>query len=201
MKVHIEAATKRSLPGQQGCVVWLTGLSGSGKSTIARELEARLLVAGHAAYTMDGDRIRRGLNSDLGFSPEDRDENIRRIGEVAALFAEAGLIAITAFISPYQKGREAARAKAPDGHFIEVYCSAPLAVCEARDPKGLYQKARAGQLLDFTGVDAPYEPPVNPEVVLRTDSLGVEACAEAVLGVLRHRRLVDDAEPRHRPGS
>jgi adenylylsulfate kinase len=162
---------------------------------MARALETRLAALGRAAYVLDGDLLRRGLCSDLGFSPADRAENIRRAGEVAALFSDAGLIAITAFISPYRAGRETARARVPEGGFIEVFCDAPLSVCEKRDPKGLYKKARAGQVADFTGIAAPYEPPEHAEIVLRTGTMTVEACAERVLEVMRQRGCLSTDGP------
>jgi len=173
----VTADQRRRLLGQRGCVIWLTGLSGSGKSTIARALEERLIGIGRVAYVLDGDNIRHRLNSDLGFSPDERDENIRRVGEVGALFADAGVIAIAAFISPYQAARDRARAAAPDGAFVEAFVDAPLGVCETRDPKGLYRRARAGEIADFTGIDAPYEPPARPEVSLHT---GTESVVESV---------------------
>ena len=160
--------------GHKGCVIWLTGLSGCGKSTIATELQAQLFERGCQVYILDGDNIRHGLNGDLGFSPEDREENIRRIGEVAHLFADAGFIAITSFISPYRKDRDRARALMKEGEFIEVYVKAPLEVCEERDPKGLYKKARAGEIKEFTGISAPYEEPEKAEIVLDTAALDLE---------------------------
>ncbi len=174
------SAARAALLGQQGCVVWFTGLSGSGKTTLARALERRLLSEGRLAYVLDGDLLRKGLNRDLGFSPQDRAENIRRAGEVAAILADAGLVAITAFISPYREGRLAARAKAPGGRFVEVFLDAPLQVCEARDPKGLYQKARRGEIPNFTGISAPYEKPLEAELTLNTAQLGVAECVERV---------------------
>lgn len=174
--------------GHSGCVVWLTGLSGSGKSTISTELERELFNLGKHAYVLDGDNIRHGLNSDLGFSPEDRRENIRRIGEVAKLFADAGLICITAFISPYRQDRDLVRRIVPPGKFIEVFVNAPVEVCERRDPKGLYARARAGEIKEFTGVSAPYEPPLQPEIELRTDQLTV---AESVAKIIEYLNLQD----------
>ena len=171
--------------GHRGCVIWLTGLSAAGKSTIAVELERVLFRNGCQALVLDGDHLRLGLCRDLGFSPEDRRENIRRVGEVARLFAEAGFICITAFISPYRADRAVARELMAGGKFFEVYVNSPLAVCEARDPKGLYARARKCQLKNFTGISAPYQPPLNPEVELHTDRLTV---AEAVGKVLRHLR-------------
>jgi bifunctional enzyme CysN/CysC len=159
--------------GHQGCVIWLTGLSGAGKSTIATELERELFDQGRHAYVLDGDNVRHGLASDLGFSPKDRTENIRRIGEVAKLFADAGVICITAFISPYRADRELVRKIMAEGRFIEVFVNAPIEVCEERDPKGLYAKARLKQIKEFTGVSAPYELPMAPEIELRTDLLSV----------------------------
>jgi adenylylsulfate kinase len=195
----VRAGDRRRLLGHGGAVVWLTGLSGSGKSTIARALESRLVGAGCLAYVLDGDNVRHGLNADLGFDEADRAENIRRIGEVAALFAEAGVILIAAFISPYRAGRRHAREAAGPGRFIEVHVDAPLDVCEARDPKQLYRKARAGEIEGFTGIDAPYEPPENPELVLGTGEAGLEECVErlierlAAAGVLSERHLPRNA--------
>ncbi len=171
-----------------GCVLWLTGLSSSGKSTIAAELERELFNLGRQVYVLDGDRVRHGLCSDLAFSPQDRTENIRRVGEVAKLFADAGLICITAFISPYRSDRECVRKLLPPGRFVEVFVNAPLAVCEQRDPKGLYARARAKEVKEFTGVSAPYEPPSNPELELRTDHLTV---AESVAKVLDYLQVQD----------
>jgi adenylyl-sulfate kinase len=168
-----------------GCVVWLTGLSAAGKSTIATELERELFSQGKHAFVLDGDNMRHGLCSDLGFSPEDRKENIRRIGEVAKLFAEAGFVCITAFISPYRSDRDLARRIAPEGKFIEVFLNVPVAVCEERDPKGLYARARAGQIKDFTGVSAPYEPPLNPELELHTDKMNLTECIAVLLEKLK----------------
>lgn len=174
------------LLGARGCTVWFTGLSGSGKSTIAAALERTLVERGVFAYRLDGDNIRHGLNANLGFSAADREENIRRIGEVARLFADAGAVAITSFISPYRADRARVRAlHAASGlPFIEVFVDTPIEVCEARDPKGLYKKARAGQITGFTGIDDPYEPPEGAEVVLRTAELTIQECAERVLGAL-----------------
>lgn len=180
---HVSASDRRDRFGHRGGVIWLTGLSASGKSTLAMGLERRLLGLGYACYTLDGDNIRQGLNGDLGFSPEDRAENIRRIGEVAALFADAGLICITAFISPYRADRMRAREAARRTAFHEIFVSADLTTCERRDPKGLYRKARGGELRDFTGVDAPYEPPVSPDLTVDTDSVSV---AESLDVLARH---------------
>jgi bifunctional enzyme CysN/CysC len=161
--------------GHKGGVLWFTGLSGAGKSTLALALEARLFAKGYHVYVLDGDNVREGLNANLGFSPEDRAENIRRVGEVAGLFADAGFIVISSFISPYRADRERAR-KAAGGAFHEVYIEAPLELCEQRDPKGLYRRARTGEIPEFTGISSPYEPPDSPELAVRTDLLSVEEC-------------------------
>jgi len=173
-------ADRERLLGQRGCVVWMTGLSGSGKSTIGYALEQRLMRSGHLAHVLDGDDVRHGLNADLGFSAEDRTENIRRIGQIAGLFARTGIITITAFISPYRSGRDAARKAVGEGRFIEVFLDVPVAECEKRDPKGLYVKARKGLISDFTGIDAPYEAPASPEVSLRTDQASVDECVDTI---------------------
>ena len=170
---HRVTATERLRNnGHRGGVLWFTGLSGSGKTTLAFELEQKLFAKGYQVYVLDGDNVRHGLSSDLGFSHEDRAENIRRIGEVAALFAEAGTIVISAFISPYRADRELARKAAHEG-FHEIYLSADIAACEARDPKGLYKKAHLGEIPDFTGVSAPYEEPENPDLEIDTGKIGV----------------------------
>jgi bifunctional enzyme CysN/CysC len=174
--------------GHAGCVVWLTGLSSAGKSTIATELERELFNLGRHAYVLDGDNIRHGLGKDLGFSPEDRSENIRRIGEVARLFADAGVICITAFISPYRADRDLVRRILPTGKFIEVFVNAPLEVCEKRDPKGLYAKARANNIKEFTGITAPYEAPLHPEIEIQTDRL---TAAESVARILEYLHRQD----------
>lgn len=159
---------------QKGCTIWLTGLSGCGKSTIARRLEKSLVAHGYCTYVLDGDNIRHGLNKDLGFSPEDRKENIRRIGEVATLFADSNQITIAAFISPYKADRETVRALHTEDNFIEVHLSTPLEICESRDVKGLYAKARAGEISEFTGIDAPYETPDNAELTINTADLDLK---------------------------
>lgn len=164
---HVTLEERATKNGHKGAVVWLTGLSGSGKSTLSMALENELHALGKQVYVLDGDNVRFGLNGDLGFSPEDRTENIRRVGEVANLMAQAGLICVTAFISPYREDRERAR-KAAGGSFIEVFVKADVATCEARDPKGLYKKARAGEIPEFTGISAPYEEPDAPELVVDT---------------------------------
>lgn len=176
--------------GHKAVVIWFTGLSGSGKSTLAHAVENALFDAGCRTFVLDGDNIRHGLNKDLGFSPEDREENIRRIGEVAHLFTQAGVIAMTAFISPYRADRDKARAIAGEGNFFEVYVKCALDVCEQRDPKGLYKKARAGQIPEFTGISAPYEEPDKAEIVVDTGVHSLEESAELVLGVLRERGII-----------
>jgi adenylyl-sulfate kinase len=175
---HVTAAERASRTGHFGAVVWMTGLPGSGKSTLAMALERRLFDLGWQAYTLDGDNVRRGLNADLGFSPRDRQENIRRVGEVAALFADAGAICIAAFISPYRDDRLQARAAAGQRRFLEVHVNSGLATCERRDPKGHYRKARAGTLKDFTGVDAPYEAPASPDIAIDTETQDVGASVD-----------------------
>ena len=181
---HVSREEREKLLSQKGVLIWFTGLSGSGKSTVAYTLEHALVQQGRLAYVLDGDNIRHGLNKNLGFSAEDREENIRRIGEVAKLFADAGVITLTAFISPYRKDRDKNRELLGEGNFIEVYCKAPLDVCESRDPKGLYKKARAGEIKGFTGIDDPYEEPLNPEVVIETDKLSPQEAAARLLELL-----------------
>ncbi len=173
--------------GQRGVTVWLTGLSGSGKSTLAVAAESALLERGRHAYVLDGDNIRHGLNKNLGFSPEDRTENIRRIGEVAKLFTDAGVIVFTSFISPYRTDRDAVRALMDEGDFVEVFVDAPLDVCEERDVKGLYRKARAGEIPEFTGISAPYEAPERPELVLHTGRQTVQESVETMLQYLEEK--------------
>jgi len=174
----------------QGVVIWLTGLSGCGKSTVASKLQEKLFARGVQVYILDGDNIRHGLNGDLGFSPEDREENIRRIGEVAHLFADAGMVAITSFISPYIKDRDRARSLNKEGEFIEIFVKAPLDVCEKRDPKGLYKKARKGEIKEFTGISAPYEEPENPEIVIETDKLDIQQSAEKIISYLKDKGII-----------
>ena len=173
--------------GQRGVTIWLTGLSGSGKSTVAVAAEKELLSQGRVAFVLDGDNVRHGLNSNLGFSPDDRTENIRRIGEVAKLFNEAGIIVLTAFISPYRADRDAVREKMNDGDFIEAYVAASLETCESRDVKGLYKKARAGEIPEFTGISAPYEEPAKAELVIDTDGQSVEQSVAQLVGYLQEK--------------
>ena len=182
---HVGREERETLLSQKGALVWLTGLSGSGKSTIAYTLEHALMQEGRLAYVLDGDNIRHGLNKNLGFSPEDRGENIRRIGEVGKLFVDAGMIVITAFISPYAADRQIAREVVGEGDFFEVFCDAPLAVCEERDPKGLYKKARAGEIKGFTGIDAPYEAPPKPELVIDSSKMSPQEASVAIWGALQ----------------
>jgi len=194
---HEESAVtpleRYALLKQKPCTIWLTGLSASGKSTIARGLERALINLGKAAMILDGDNVRHGLSRDLGFSHEDREENIRRIAEIAKLFNDAGFIVITSFISPYKASREAAGEIIGKDRFLEMYVSTPLEVCEARDPKGLYEKVRAGEIPNFTGVTDPYEPPDSPCLYLPTQDLSVQECVKAsleiVLPVVSHASL------------
>lgn len=172
---------------QDAATIWLTGLSGSGKSTLAFELEKRLFMLGHVAYALDGDNMRHGLNRDLGFSPRDRTENIRRIAEVARLFNNAGIFVVTAFISPYRADRAMARDIIGPDRFIETHLAAGMEICERRDPKGLYKKARAGEISDFTGVSAPYEAPETPALVIDTGRIGVEESVSEILRAARPR--------------
>ena len=175
---------RERLLGQKGVTVWLTGLSGSGKSTIAVAAEEVLVARGRLAYVLDGDNIRHGLNKNLGFSPEDRTENIRRIGEVAKLFTDAGLIVFTSFISPYRADRDLVRALHDEGRFVEVHVAASVDTCESRDVKGLYKKARAGEIKEFTGISAPYEAPAKPELTIDTNGEPVEKSLERLVAYL-----------------
>ena len=186
----VTAEDREKLLNQKGCVIWFTGLSGSGKSTLANAVEQVLHQQRHHTYVLDGDNVRHGLNKNLGFSPEDREENIRRIGEVAKLFSDAGTIVMTAFISPYCADRNQARALITEDRFVEVFVDCPLDVCEERDTKGLYKKARAGEIKEFTGISAPYELPLNPEVTVNTAALSIEECAQAVVEALVKAGLV-----------
>ncbi len=181
---------RERLLGQKGFTVWFTGLSRSGKSSLATELENRLYERGYVTFVLDGDNIRHGLNRDLGFSPEDREENIRRIGEVAHLFSQAGIINMTAFISPYRADRKRARDLANEGEFIEIFCRCSLEACEQRDQKGLYEKARAGEVAEFTGISAPYEEPEHPEVTLDTDKQTIREGVEKIISYLQKNGLI-----------
>jgi adenylylsulfate kinase len=183
----VTKADREAACGHRGCTIWMTGLSASGKSTLAVALEKTLWDRDIRAYVLDGDNIRHGLNKDLGFSPEDRNENIRRIGEVAKLFTDAGVINITAFISPYRSDRDRVRQIMAAGDFIEVFVDCPLEVCEQRDPKGMYKKARAGQIQEFTGISAPYEPPLRAEITLQTDRETEQESLDKILRYLDER--------------
>jgi adenylylsulfate kinase len=187
---HVSKAERCALNGHKGAVLWFTGLSACGKSTIANTVDHLLYSRGKRSFVLDGDNIRHGLNKNLGFSAEDRAENIRRIGEVAKLFADAGVLTLTAFISPYRADRDKVRALLPKGEFIEIYVNASLATCEQRDPKGLYKKARAGEIKGFTGIDDPYEAPENPELVLDSNTKGIDELAEEVIAWLDRRGLL-----------
>jgi bifunctional enzyme CysN/CysC len=188
--LDIDKAARAALMGHQPAVLWFTGLSGAGKSTIANLVEKKLHAAGCHSYLLDGDNVRHGLNKDLGFTDADRVENIRRVAEVAKLMVDAGLIVLTAFISPFRAERALARSLLEDGEFIEIHVDTPLAVAEARDVKGLYKKARRGELKNFTGIDSPYEPPMAPELRLDTGALSADQAADAVLTLLRERGLI-----------
>ena len=181
---QVTRADRERAHGHRGATLWFTGLSGSGKSTLARALEEALFERGCQVYVLDGDNIRHGLNRDLGFSPADRTENIRRIGEVAKLFTDFGALVLTAFISPYREDRAAVRALMAAGDFIEVYVHAALDVCEDRDRKGLYKKARRGEIQEFTGISAPYEAPEGPELVVRTDRHTLDECVTQLVAFL-----------------
>lgn len=180
----VSTEDRQKLNGHKGAVLWFTGLSGCGKSTVANAVDRMLHDRGIHSFLLDGDNIRMGLNKNLSFSPEDRKENIRRIGEVAKLFCESGTLVLTAFISPYQEDRNQVRQMVGEGQFIEVYVNASLETCESRDPKGLYKKARAGEISDFTGIDAPYEAPENGEIELDSDSKEVQQLASEVVAYL-----------------
>jgi len=183
-KGRITRRDRERLNGHKSFILWFTGFSGSGKSTLSHKVEEKLYEMGVHTYVLDGDNIRQGLNKDLGFSKGDREENIRRIGEVAKLFVDAGIAVLTAFISPYRRDREFVRNLVDEGDFIEVYVKCPLEVCEQRDPKGLYKKARAGEIKNFTGIDDPYEEPENPEIVVETDKMSVEQCVDRIIDYL-----------------
>lgn len=174
----------------KGAILWFTGLSGSGKSTVARALEAHLVENGYPAFVLDGDNLRFGLNSDLGFSPEDRIENIRRVGEVSKLFGMANVLLLAAFISPYRADRDAIRSSVPSGRFLEIHISTSLETCAQRDPKGLYAKAMNGDIAEFTGISAPYETPISPELTLDTESLSLEECVDKLMLLLAKAELL-----------
>jgi adenylylsulfate kinase len=184
---RVAGEARQELNGHRGAVLWFTGLSGSGKSTVANTVDHLLHERGLHTFVLDGDNVRMGLNKNLGFSPEDRTENIRRIGEVSKLFADTATIVSTAFISPYKADRDLVRALLPDGDFVEILVDASLATCEKRDPKGLYKKARAGEIKGFTGIDAPYEAPENPEITLDSDSHSIDDLANQVVAWLEEK--------------
>lgn len=189
---HPESVTRvcrEARNGHRGVIVWLTGLSGSGKSTLAYSVEEVLHECGFQTVVLDGDHLRHGLCRDLGFSPQDRRENIRRVGEVAKLFMEAGTIVFTAFISPYRADRENVRGLVSTGDFIEVYCNAPIEVCEARDPKGLYRKARLGQIAEFTGISSPYEVPYDPEIIVDSGAAEIGICVQRIIEEIAKRGI------------
>lgn len=186
----VSKAERQQQSGHKGVVLWFTGLSASGKSTVANTVDHKLFTMGKRTFVLDGDNIRMGLNKNLGFSAEDRAENIRRIGEVGKLFASAGIVTITAFISPYRRDRDAVRALLEPGEFLEIFMDTSLAVCEARDPKGLYKKARAGQLKGFTGIDDPYEAPEKPELVLDGNTKSIDDLADEVIAFLQQKGVL-----------
>ena len=188
---YLSREDRERLHGHKGAVIWFTGLSASGKSTIARHLEKQLYNIGCSTYVFDGDNVRHGLCGDLGFSPEDREENIRRIGEMVNLYVDAGIIGIAAFISPYRKDRESIRELVGEDRFMEIYIECPVDVCAARDQKGIYEKARAGIIKEFTGISAPYEPPENPALVIRSDQEDAMAASQRVLGLIKERQIIN----------
>ncbi|MGE5341070.1 MAG: adenylyl-sulfate kinase [Candidatus Omnitrophota bacterium] len=187
---QVSREDREQLLNQKGVLLWFTGLSASGKSTVANEVTCQLHQMGKLTYVLDGDNIRHGLNKNLGFSPQDREENIRRISEVGKLFADAGLITTTAFISPYRKDRDFGRGLLDDGRFIEIYVKASIDTCEARDPKGLYKKAKAGEIKEFTGISAPYEEPLNPEIILDADTMAIEDEVHTVIAYLKEKKFI-----------
>jgi len=184
---HVSKAERIERNAQKPCILWFTGLSGSGKSTVANAVESLLFEQGRLTYLLDGDNVRHGLNKDLGFDDAARIENIRRIGEVSKLFVDAGVIVLTAFISPFREDRERVRALVGAGEFVEVFIDTPLEVCESRDPKGLYKKARAGEIPHFTGIDSPYEAPVDAEIHVRTAEKDIRGCAQQIVDYLNDK--------------
>ena len=186
----VERSDREERNKHQSFVMWFTGLSGAGKSTLAHAVESELFHCGHQVMVLDGDNVRHGLCSDLGFSEDDRHENLRRIGEVTKLFVEAGVIVLAAFVSPYRSDRERVRSMLPHGDFLEVFCKCGLDTCEARDPKGLYARARKGEVKNFTGISAPYEEPLRPDIVVETDKQSLEEEVAAVMNLLREKQLV-----------
>ena len=186
----VTRARREAQNGHRGAIIWLTGLSGAGKSTLAHAVEEELHQMGCCTFVLDGDNVRHGLCGDLGFSNEDRIENIRRVGEIAKLFMEAGVIVLTAFISPFCSDRERMRGMVEHGDFIEIYCDSPIAVCESRDVKGMYKKARAGQIAEFTGISSPYEAPENPELTVDTGAAELDACMQQVIREMMQRGII-----------
>ena len=189
-RASVTRARRAQQNGHRSAIVWFTGLSGAGKSTVAHAVEERLHRDGCRTYVLDGDNVRHGLCGDLGFSDEARSENIRRVGETAKLFVEAGLVVLTAFISPFRSDRARVRELAPEGDFIEIYCACPLEVCEARDVKGLYKRARAGQIADFSGISSPYEAPLAPDLVLYTAEQTLEQSVDLVISLLMEHGVI-----------
>ncbi|HBY84062.1 adenylyl-sulfate kinase [Staphylococcus sp.] len=187
---EVTKAQRQTRNGHQSVLIWFTGLSGSGKSTVSVALEKSLFEDGKQTYRLDGDNVRHGLNKNLGFSPEDRQENIRRIGEVGKLMVDSGAITVTAFISPYKQDRDNVRQLFEEQEFIEVYTQCSIETCEQRDPKGLYKKARTGEIPEFTGISAPYEPPENPEIIIDTEDNSVEASVNQILNYLKEHRYI-----------
>jgi adenylylsulfate kinase len=185
----VTRARREAQSGYRGAIIWFTGLSGSGKSTLAHAVEETLHQHGCRTFVLDGDNVRHGLCSDLGFSDQDRQENIRRIGEVAKLFMEAGVIVLSAFISPYHADRERVRGMVEHGDFIEIYCDTSIEICETRDVKGLYKKARAGEIAEFTGISSPYQAPKNPELTVNTGTASLDACVQQVIGEIINRGI------------
>lgn len=195
---HHATVTRRRrevLNGHRGSIIWFTGFSGSGKSTLAHAVEEALHQRGCRTFVLDGDNVRHGLCGDLGFSSKDRAENIRRIGEMSKLFMEAGVIVLTAFISPFRADRERVRGMVEHGDFIEIFCDSPIEVCESRDVKGLYKKARAGQISDFTGISSPYETPDNPELTINTGATELDACVQQVIAEMQQRGILGTTSP------
>lgn len=186
----VTRSLREGLNGHRSFILWFTGLSGAGKSTLAHRVEEMLFERGCRTYVFDGDNVRHGLCRDLGFHSEDRQENIRRVGEMSKLFVDAGVIALTAFISPFRQDRDKVRCLAGEGDFIEVFCDAPLEVCEERDVKGLYERARRGEIPEFTGISSPYETPLNPEITVQTGRDGLDECARRVIDFLVERRYI-----------
>jgi adenylylsulfate kinase len=189
----VTRARREAQNGHRGAVIWFTGLSGAGKSTLAHAVEEALYQRGCRTFVLDGDNVRHGLCGDLGFSPDDRVENIRRIGEMAKLFMEAGIIVLTAFISPFRADRERVRGMVEHGDFMEIFCDTSIEICESRDVKGLYKKARAGQIPEFTGISSPYEAPENPELTVNTGEMELDTCVQQVIAELSNRAVISSS--------